>query len=97
MRFGFEKLWLNDPDATAIIKHTWKKSQVGGSIDTFCSNIKNCATSLQRWHHSKFGNMKRKIKAAQKNVADLNNATTRTTASMINLRKMEDTLDELLA
>ena len=41
--------------------------------------------------------MKKKIKAIQKSVEDLNNATACSTASMANLKKMEDTLDELLA
>ena len=96
-RFRFEKLWLNDPEATEIIKHAWKIGRTGVPIDDFCSNINDCATSLQRWHRNKFGGMKKKIKEVQKSVANLNSSTNRTPASMNHLKTMEDTLDDLLA
>ncbi|XP_060969593.1 uncharacterized protein LOC133036849 [Cannabis sativa] len=96
-RFRFEKLWLSDSAATDIIHQTWKKSLQGTAIDNFCTNIEACSSSLQQWHHHKYSNFKKKITAAHKEVELLNNQQVRTDVSMCNLKKMEDTLDELLS
>ncbi|XP_060969466.1 uncharacterized protein LOC133036753 [Cannabis sativa] len=59
-QFRFEKLWLSDPAAAAIIQKEWKKNLPGTSVENFCSNITSCANSLQLWHTHKYGNMKKK-------------------------------------
>uniref|UniRef100_A0A803QFF3 Reverse transcriptase domain-containing protein n=1 Tax=Cannabis sativa TaxID=3483 RepID=A0A803QFF3_CANSA len=96
-RFRFEKLWLSDPAAAAIIQKEWKKNLPGTSVENFCSNITSCANSLQLWHTHKYGNMKKKIKEVHHEVEALNNQAVRSMDSMTHLKKMEDTLDELLS
>lgn len=47
-RFRFERLWLHDAEAAAIIQQTWVQKWSGTYIDNFCSNIEACSKSLQQ-------------------------------------------------
>uniref|UniRef100_A0A803Q906 Reverse transcriptase domain-containing protein n=1 Tax=Cannabis sativa TaxID=3483 RepID=A0A803Q906_CANSA len=66
-------------------------------MENFLNKIGACASSLQKWHVSKFGNFKKNIAKAQQQVSNLNNAVTRTSSTMDELKKSESVLDELLA
>uniref|UniRef100_A0A803PQM1 Uncharacterized protein n=1 Tax=Cannabis sativa TaxID=3483 RepID=A0A803PQM1_CANSA len=95
-RFRFEKMWLKEEEAAALIKDNWK-FVTSGDITHFQSNLSTCTDALQRWHHHKFGQMKKDISKMQKTVAQLNNTADRTQAGVTQLQQSEKILDELLA
>uniref|UniRef100_A0A803NGJ4 Reverse transcriptase domain-containing protein n=1 Tax=Cannabis sativa TaxID=3483 RepID=A0A803NGJ4_CANSA len=96
-RFRFEKLWLKEEEAATIIKDQWKPSPAGNVLVEFNHCLQKCSDSLQEWHQRKFGNIKKKIKNQQQQVASLNNQQTRTTTAINELKQSEAILDELLA
>uniref|UniRef100_A0A803QH07 Reverse transcriptase domain-containing protein n=1 Tax=Cannabis sativa TaxID=3483 RepID=A0A803QH07_CANSA len=95
-RFRFEKMWLKEEEAAALIKDNWK-FVASGDITHFQTNLSTCTDALQRWHHHKFGQMKKDISKMQKTVAQLNNMADRTQAGVTQLQQSEKILDELLA
>uniref|UniRef100_A0A803QNY0 Reverse transcriptase domain-containing protein n=1 Tax=Cannabis sativa TaxID=3483 RepID=A0A803QNY0_CANSA len=95
-RFRFEKLWLKDAEAAAIIKQNWHFSSTTVA-DLFLTNLEQCSNSLQAWHTSKYGNMQKDIKKMQQKVSALNHSPNRTIVSMEELKHSETILDDLLA
>uniref|UniRef100_A0A803NML1 Reverse transcriptase domain-containing protein n=1 Tax=Cannabis sativa TaxID=3483 RepID=A0A803NML1_CANSA len=94
-RFRFEKIWLKEPDAAAIIRAHWSDTDAGG-MDIFLANLQSCTDALQQWHIRKFGNMKKNITNMQQQVSRLNNAADRSVSTMDELKDSEAILDELL-
>uniref|UniRef100_A0A803P2K3 Reverse transcriptase domain-containing protein n=1 Tax=Cannabis sativa TaxID=3483 RepID=A0A803P2K3_CANSA len=96
-RFRFEKIWLQEEEATDLIKKNWQQCSSRNAAAVFKTNLTQCTASLQQWHRQKFGNFKKKISHAQKKVADLNNVADRTPTAMHDLKHHENVLDDLLA
>uniref|UniRef100_A0A803QHU6 Reverse transcriptase domain-containing protein n=1 Tax=Cannabis sativa TaxID=3483 RepID=A0A803QHU6_CANSA len=94
-RFCFEKFWLEQPEAAAIIRDCWSSNSNGG-INLFMHNLSSCTEALQKWHASKFGSFKKRIFEAQNQVTLLNNAAVTTTQDVLKLQKSESILDDLL-
>uniref|UniRef100_A0A803Q8E0 Reverse transcriptase domain-containing protein n=1 Tax=Cannabis sativa TaxID=3483 RepID=A0A803Q8E0_CANSA len=96
-RFRFEKIWLQEDEATSLIQQNWQQDSVETAAALFKHNLQRCSDSLQQWHRQKFGNIKKKISKAQKKVADLNNSVDRSITAMAELKQSENILDDLLA
>uniref|UniRef100_A0A803QED6 Reverse transcriptase domain-containing protein n=1 Tax=Cannabis sativa TaxID=3483 RepID=A0A803QED6_CANSA len=96
-RFRFEKLWLQEEEATNLIQQNWHQVTTENVADVFVNNLQRCAESLQQWHQQKFGSFKKNISRAQKKVKDLNNDTDRSPTVIQELKHHENVLDELLA
>uniref|UniRef100_A0A803NW04 Reverse transcriptase domain-containing protein n=1 Tax=Cannabis sativa TaxID=3483 RepID=A0A803NW04_CANSA len=96
-RFRFEKLWLTDAEAAAIIKQNWCTSSTATAVESFLNNLESCSSSLQTWHTRKYGNMKQEITTMQQKISALNHSTNRSTESMEELKNSETILDDLLA
>ncbi|XP_060968396.1 uncharacterized protein LOC133035959 [Cannabis sativa] len=95
-RFRFEKIWLSDSQSKDIIASCWNTSSAINPIQAVISNLGDCANHLQKWHISKYGNMRKKISDAQLQVESLNNAPTRTANTVQNLKHSEAILEDLL-
>uniref|UniRef100_A0A803QCT6 Uncharacterized protein n=1 Tax=Cannabis sativa TaxID=3483 RepID=A0A803QCT6_CANSA len=52
-RFKFEKIWLNDTEASDLILKNWQKNLPGSAVENLCTNIQSCTSSPQLWHHQK--------------------------------------------
>uniref|UniRef100_A0A803PY51 Reverse transcriptase domain-containing protein n=1 Tax=Cannabis sativa TaxID=3483 RepID=A0A803PY51_CANSA len=96
-RFRFEKLWLQEEEATNLIQQNWHQVTTGNVADIFVNNLQRCAESLQQWHQQKFGSFKKNISRAQKKVKDLNNDNDRSPTVIQELKHHENVLDDLLA
>ncbi|KAM6588352.1 uncharacterized protein LOC133038470 [Cannabis sativa] len=94
-RFRFEQIWLQEEKCHDIILEQWKNSATDPTNQVL-QNISNCASQLQRWHHSKFSYMPKKIKISQDKVAALNNKHDTSIEHFEELRMSESILDELL-
>uniref|UniRef100_A0A803PM52 Reverse transcriptase domain-containing protein n=1 Tax=Cannabis sativa TaxID=3483 RepID=A0A803PM52_CANSA len=94
--FRFEKIWLSDSQSKDIIASCWNTSSAINPIQAVISNLGECADHLQKWHISKYGNMRKKIYDAQLQVESLNNAPTRSVDTMQNLKRSEAILEDLL-
>uniref|UniRef100_A0A803P8Z3 RNase H type-1 domain-containing protein n=1 Tax=Cannabis sativa TaxID=3483 RepID=A0A803P8Z3_CANSA len=94
--FRFEKLWLADPESADIISQSWFNSPSTDPISAVVTNLNLCAKNLQSWHINKYGRMKKNIKNMQAQVAELNNATVRTSTQLTDLQSAETILEELL-
>uniref|UniRef100_A0A803PVI9 Reverse transcriptase domain-containing protein n=1 Tax=Cannabis sativa TaxID=3483 RepID=A0A803PVI9_CANSA len=97
-RFRFEKLWLQEEQCLEIISQQWQPL-AADSDPTSCvlSNISNCASRLQQWHRSKFGDLPKKIKLSQQKVASLNNKHDTSSNHFEELKSSEAILDDLLS
>ncbi|KAL2938555.1 Flagellar hook-associated protein 1 [Bienertia sinuspersici] len=60
--FKFEALWLSRDDCWNVVNDAWKEFM---SMDT-PAKIVNCANKLTEWVAATFGNIKRRIKEAEK-------------------------------
>ncbi|XP_060970191.1 uncharacterized protein LOC133037264 [Cannabis sativa] len=95
-RFRFEKIWLKEADCAEIILANWKTG-TNNSLLQITNNISNCASSLQQWHFSHFGNLKKEIKESHEHVSALQNSSSTDPHHFEALKNSESILDELLA
>uniref|UniRef100_A0A803QPI4 Uncharacterized protein n=1 Tax=Cannabis sativa TaxID=3483 RepID=A0A803QPI4_CANSA len=96
-RFQFEKLWLKDDDCLQLISRFWKNSTASDPTSQTLNNISICASQLQAWHRGIFGDLPRKIKSSDQNVAALQNSNNTDHEHFVEFQISENILDELLA
>ncbi|KAM6571395.1 hypothetical protein CsatA_015475 [Cannabis sativa] len=60
-RFRFEKIWLQEEEATNLIQQNWHQVTTENVAAVFVNNLQRCANSLQQWHQQKFGSFKKNM------------------------------------
>uniref|UniRef100_A0A803NU77 Reverse transcriptase domain-containing protein n=1 Tax=Cannabis sativa TaxID=3483 RepID=A0A803NU77_CANSA len=95
-RFRFEKLWLQEEQCLEIITQQWQPAATDPTSRVL-NNISNCATQLQQWHRSRFGDLPKKIKISQQKVEALNNKHDTSSSHFEELKSSESILDDLLS
>ncbi|KAM6564495.1 hypothetical protein CsatB_024493 [Cannabis sativa] len=95
-RFRFEKIWLREEACADIILANWNRGDSSPLVQ-LTNNISDCASNLQQWHYSTFGNLRREIKDSHKHVAALQNSSSTAPEHFAALKNSEQILDDLLA
>ncbi|XP_060972109.1 uncharacterized protein LOC133038080 [Cannabis sativa] len=95
-RFRFEKLWLQEDACSSIIAANCIQTGSEPALQIL-DNFQSCATKLQAWHRSKFGDLPKKIRLSQEKVTALNNSLDTSTTHFDDLKQSENVLDDLLS
>uniref|UniRef100_A0A803QEQ9 RNase H type-1 domain-containing protein n=1 Tax=Cannabis sativa TaxID=3483 RepID=A0A803QEQ9_CANSA len=93
---GFEKSHGQEEACAKIILANWSSCNSSPLLQ-LTTNISNCASSLQKWHLSNFGNLKQEIKESHQHVSALQNSSSTDPQHFAALKNSELILDELLA
>ena len=63
--FGFESMWLKEPQCEEIVQKAWSDGVLGQSEFPLVSCLNHCRMQLEVWNKTVFGHMGRKINELQ--------------------------------
>ncbi|GLT96587.1 hypothetical protein SLE2022_141970 [Rubroshorea leprosula] len=88
-------MWLQDDACRKVVQSSWDSIGKSGDWNGLTLKIKACSSDMERWNHSKFGQVQRKLRDCTRDLESLK-ACPQTEAIQIEEAKLISEMEEWL-